>query len=307
VSSKHVLRLVLAAALVSGLSSVYAAKDDSQRTFASPEEASQALIDAAERFDVPALTDILGSAGVDLVITEDAVQSKNLAAAFAAEARKRIVVERDPKNPKVATILLGDDDWPAPIPIVEKRGVWRFDTQAGRREILYRRIGRNELDAIEVCRGYVEAQHEYALERHDGQVNQYAKRIISTPGKHDGLGWKAEDGTWHGPVGEAIARVIAEGYTGTFEPYHGYYFKILEGQGPAAHLGAMDFVVNGAMIGGFALVAAPAEYGVTGIQTFIVSHDGVVYEKDLGSKTLESFKAMSRFNPDKGWRPVEAP
>jgi hypothetical protein len=298
--------LALAAAIVCAASPVDAAKPSSQRTFASPEEASEALIDAAERFDVPALTDILGEAGLDLVVTEDMVQSENLAEDFAAQARKRTVVERDPGNPRIATITVGEDGWPAPIPIVEKGGAWRFDTKAGRREILYRRIGRNELDAIEVCRGYVEAQHEYALVKHDPfGVNQYAKRIISTPGSHDGLAWQDADGNWHGPVGEAIARVIAEGYTGHFEPYHGYYFKILEGQGPAAPFGEMSFVVNGAMIGGFALVAAPAEYGVTGIQTFMVSHDGVVYEKDLGKKTLDVFKAMKVFNPDRGWKPVE--
>jgi hypothetical protein len=303
---RALLPALVAAVFCCAVAPVCAAKPAPQRTFESPEAASQALIDAAERFDVPALTDILGEAGLDLVVTEDRVQSENLAKAFAAEAKKKTVVERDPDNPRIATITLGDDAWPAPIPIVEKRGAWRFDTESGRKEILFRRIGRNELDAIEVCRGYVEAQREYALEKHDAfQVNQYARRIISTPGTHDGLAWQDADGQWHGPVGEAIARVIAEGYSGHFEPYHGYYFKILEGQGPAAPLGAIDFVVGGAMIGGFALVAAPAEYGVTGIQTFMVSHDGVVYEKDLGSKTLETFKAMRVFNPDKGWKPVE--
>jgi hypothetical protein len=192
------------------------------------------------------------------------------------------------------------------MPIVRKSGKWSFDAAAGRRELLYRRIGMNELDAIELCHGYVEAQHEYALQRHDGSsVNQYAQRIISTPGKQDGLAWRNPDGTWGGPVGEKIAQIIEQGYTSKAEPYHGYFFKVLKGQGPAAPLGEMEFVVKGVMIGGFALVAAPAEYGVTGLKTFIVSHDGVVYEKDFGPQTLDAFKSMERFNPDKTWTPVK--
>jgi len=278
-----------------------------QQTFDTPEEAADALILAAERFDVPALKEILGQDGVDLVITEDAVQDKNQSAAFAAEARAQSRVVRDPKNSKVAILSVGVDEWPLPIPIVQKSGKWRFDSKAGRQEVLYRRIGENELDAIELCRGYVEAQHEYASQKRDGaMVNQYAQRIISTPGKQDGLAWQGADGTWQGPVGEAIARVIAEGYTDKYKPYHGYYFKVLKGQGPAAPLGEMDFVVKGVMIGGFALVAAPAEYTVTGVKTFIVSHDGVVYERDLGEKTLDEFRAMERYNPDSKWKPVEA-
>ena len=276
-----------------------------QKTYATPEEAGEALIAAADRFDVTALKQILGPDGVDLVVTEDAVQDKNNAAAFAAQAHEKHAVQKDAKNPKLATLVVGDEDWPMPIPIVENGGTWRFDSKAGRQEVLYRRIGHNELDAIEVCHGYVEAQQDYASEKRDGaRVNQYAQRIISTPGKHDGLAWKDPDGTWQGPVGEGIARVIAEGYSDKYEPYHGYYFRILKGQGPAAPLGQMDFVVEGVMIGGFALVAAPAEYAVTGVKTFIVSHTGVVYEKDLGPKTLEAFKSMKGFNPDTTWHPV---
>jgi hypothetical protein len=187
-----------------------------------------------------------------------------------------------------------------------KRGAkWFFDSRAGRQELLYRRIGSNELDAIDICRGYVEAQHEYALQQRTiNNVNQYAQRIVSTPGKQDGLAWQNADGKWDGPVGENIARVIEQGYTSSSDPYHGYFFKILKGQGPGAPLGQMDFVVKGVMIGGFAMVAAPAVYNVTGVRTFIVSHDGVVYEKDLGPNTLDQFKKMERFNPDKSWTPV---
>jgi len=277
-----------------------------QKAFNTPEEAAEALILAAEGFDVPALKEILGPDGVDIVVTEDAVQDRNQSVAFAAEARTQTRVARDPQNPKVAILSVGADEWPLPIPVVENGGKWRFDSKAGRQEILYRRIGRNELDAIDVCRGYVEAQDEYASQKHDGaSVNQYAQHIISTPGKQDGLAWQAPDGTWQGPVGEGIARVIAEGYTERSEPYHGYFFKILKGQGPAAPMGEMDFMVKGVMIGGFALVAAPADHAVTGVMTFIVGHDGVVYQKDLGPKTLDQFRAMDRYNPDPTWNPVD--
>ena len=279
-----------------------------QRTFATPEEAGEALISAAGRFDVTALKEILGPDGTDLVVTDDPVSDKNQSAAFAAKAREKTQVVRDPKKPKVATLLVGAEDWPLPIPLVQKGGTWRFDSKAGRQEVLRRRIGENELDAIDVCRGYVEAQHEYASQKRDGAlVNQYAQRVVSTPGKQDGLAWQAPDGSWQGPVGEGIARVIAEGYTDRYDPYHGYYFKILKGQGPAAPMGEMDFVVHGVMIGGFALVAAPADYEVTGVKTFIVSHTGIVYEKDLGQSTFEQFRAMERFNPDSTWTPVANP
>ena len=170
---------------------------------------------------------------------------------------------------------------------------------------MYRRIGSNELDAIEICEGYVEAQFDYAYRKRQGYTApQYAQNIIATPGKEDGLAWKNPDGSWGGPIGERIAEAIQQGYDLKADPYHGYFFKVLKAQGPAAPLGAMDYVVEGIMIGGFALVAAPAEYGETGVKTFMVSHTGVVYEKDLGPGTLEEFQKMERFNPDKSWAPV---
>src|SRR6267142_2767958 len=222
--------------------------------------------------------------------------------AFAARAREKNDVAIDPKNSKRAIISVGSEDWPLPIPLVNKAGKWIFDTKVGLQEVLFRRIGSNELDAIQICRGYVEAQHEYALEKHDNaEVNQYAQRIISAPGKHDGLAWRNPDGSMGGPVGEGIAKALDQGYTNKSRAYHGYYFKILKGQGPAARLGQIDFVVNGAMIGGFALAAAPAEYRVTGVKTFLVSYDGVVYQKDLGPETLKIFKDMELYNPDKTW------
>jgi hypothetical protein len=189
---------------------------------------------------------------------------------------------------------------------VKQKGKWIFDMKAGRQEILNRRIGTNELDAITICRGFVEAQEEYAQVKHDdAKVNQYAQRIISTPGKHDGLAWKNSDGTWGGPVGEGIARALEQGYSKQGEPFHGYYFKVLKGQGPAAPKGEMDFVMEGAMIGGFALAAAPAQYRVTGVKTFQVGPSGIVYEKDLGQDTLKVFETMDRYNPDKTWKPTD--
>ncbi len=276
-----------------------------QKSFSSPKAAAEAFISAAARFDVPALTEILGQDGIDLVASEDKVQDRNNAAVFARKALEKHSVVPDAKHPGRMVLVVGDDDFPSPIPIVKGSGGWRFDSKAGRQEVLYRRIGGNELDAIQICRGYVEAQNEYASRRRNGsRINQYAQRIIASPGKQDGLAWQNADGTWGGPVGENVAKAIAEGYTDRAKPYHGYFFKVLKGQGPAAPMGEMDFVVGGAMIGGFALVAAPAEYGVTGVKTFMVSHGGVVYERDLGEKTLEVFKAMERFNPEKGWTKV---
>jgi hypothetical protein len=277
-----------------------------QAAFDTPEAAAEALVVAAENYDVAAFTNILGPGGVDLVVSEDPVQDKQQSAAFAAAAREKFGVDRDPGDPKVAIMSISADDWPLAIPIVEQNGKWRFDVAAGRQETLNRRIGRNELLAIEVCRGFFEAQHMYATEKHDGAlVNQYAQRVISTPGKQDGLAWQAPDGTWQGPVGESVARAIAQGYSSGQEPYNGYLFKVLTGQGPSAPMGEMDFLVGGAMIGGFALVAAPAEYEATGIKTFIVSHEGVVYEKDLGPETLEAYRTMERYDPDPSWTAVE--
>ncbi|HKV79691.1 MAG TPA: DUF2950 domain-containing protein [Candidatus Sulfotelmatobacter sp.] len=272
------------------------------KAFATPKQASEALIQATETFDLLALREILGPDGEDLVSSEDSVQDKNRAAAFATKAREKNQITLDPKNSRRAILSVGNDDWPLPIPLVKKEGKWSFDTKAGREEVLLRRIGANELDVIQICRGYVEAQNEYAMEKHDNaEVNQYAQRIISTPGKHDGLAWQNSDGTWGGPVGEGIAKALAQGYSDRSQPYHGYYFKILKGQGPAAPLGQMDFMVNGAMIGGFALAAAPADYRVTGVKTFLVSYEGIVYQKDLGLDTLKVFKEMKLYNPDKTW------
>jgi len=278
-----------------------------QKQFDTPKQAADALIQVAANFDVAAAKEILGPDSDDIVTSEDPVMDKNRAQAFAAKAKEKSSTQIDKGDPNRAILLVGNDDFPLPIPIVKRKGKWSFDTKVGREEILNRRIGANELNAIEICRGFVEAQHEYAQEKHDdSKVNQYAQHVLSTPGKHDGLAWQNQDGTWEGPVGEEVAKALQEGYSAQRgQPYHGYYFKVLKGQGPAAPMGEMDFVVGGAMIGGFALAAAPAEYRVTGVQTFIVGPDGVVYEKDLGPDTLKTFQSMDRYNPDKTWKVTE--
>jgi Protein of unknown function (DUF2950) len=278
-----------------------------QKQFDTPKQAAEALIQVATNLDVASAKEVLGPDGEDIISSEDPVMDKKRATDFANKAKEKNSVELDKKNPNQAILVVGKDDFPLPIPIVKQKGKWFFDTKVGREEILNRRVGENELNAIEICRGFVEAQEEYAQEKHDGsKVNQYAQHILSTPGKHDGLTWQNPDGTWGGPVGEEVAKALQEGYKaekGT--PYHGYYFKVLKGQGPAASGGEVDFVVGGAMIGGFALAAAPAEYRVTGVMTFIVGPDGVVYEKDLGPDTLKTFQSMDKYNPDKTWKVTE--
>jgi hypothetical protein len=277
-----------------------------QDSFATPQLAADALIRAAKESDNTALLKILGPDGKDLISSADPVQDRNYAEAFLAKAREKTSVAIDPKVGSRAILSVGNDDWPFPVPIVRKGRKWIFDSKQGRDEILFRRIGRNELDAIQICEGFVDAQKEYASEVHDDSgVNQYAQKIISTPGQQDGLYWQNRDGTPAGPISEAIARAIQEGYSPS-QPsgYHGYVFKVLKGQGPAARLGQLDYVINGIMIGGFALVATPAEYRVTGVKTFMVSYDGIVYEADLGPNSRKIVEAMDRYNPDKTWQRV---
>src|SRR5881227_4763 len=282
---------------------VQATPQPGQKQFDTPKQAADALIQVASNFDAAAAKEILGPDGEDIVASEDPVMDKNRATEFANKAKEKTSVEVDKKNPSHAILLVGNDDFPLPIPIVKQKGKWFFDTKVGREEILNRRVGANELNAIEICRGFVEAQHEYAQEKHDdSKVNQYAQRIISTHGKHDGLAWQNEDGTWGGPVGEGVAKALEQGYSDKDKPYRGYYFKVLKKQGPAAAGGETDFVVGGAMLGGFGLAAAPAEYRVTGVKTFMVGPDGVIFEKDLGPDTLKTFQAMDSFNPDKTWK-----
>jgi hypothetical protein len=272
------------------------------KAFSSPKAAADALVEAAAANNVPALLEILGPEGKDLVSTGDPVEDKDSAAAFAAEAHEAMSLKSS--NSARFLLLVGSQQWPLPIPVVNRKGKWYFDAHAGRDEILFRRIGANELDAIQLCLGYMEAQVEYAAEpRDDSGMNQYAQRLISTPGKHDGLFWRNADGTPGGPISEIVANAIAEGYSPEKpSAYHGYYFKILKGQGASAPLGRLDYVTGGVMIGGFAMIAVPAEYGVTGFKTFLVSNSGIVYEKDLGTDSAAALKSLELYNPDKTWR-----
>jgi len=277
-----------------------------QDSFVSPQSAADALIRAATDNDTAALLKLFGPGGKDFLSSADPVRDKNYLDAFVAKSKEKHSVAIDPKNGSRAILSVGNDDWPFPVPIVRNGRKWIFDSKQGHDEILFRRIGANELDAIQVCKGFVEAQTEYASQiRDDSGVNQYAQKIFSSPGKHDGLYWPDTDGAPGSPISQAVAKAIAEGYTPN-QPsgYHGYIFKVLKGQGPAARLGQLDYVINGIMIGGFALVAVPAEYRVTGVKTFMVSYDGTVYEKDLGTDSRSLVSTMERFNPDKTWHPL---
>jgi len=317
-SSNHVQKTLALAALVMALFCLPAIPSGAmqqpgeqatvaQKGFAKPQQAAEALIKAAESFDLPALLEIVGPDGKDLVSTEDPVQDKNNALAFAALAREKQSVSKDPSDKNRYILSIGNQDWPSPLPIVKRAGKWYFDSKAGRDEILYRRIGANELNAISVCRGFVEAQLEYASTIHDNSgFHQYAQKLISTPGKQDGLYWENPDGTAGGPITRGVAKAIEEGYSlSPDSAYSGYYFRLLKGQGPDAPMGELDYIIKGMMIGGFALVAVPVEYRVTGVQTFIVNHSGTVYQKDLGPDSVNIAKQMERYNPDKTWTPVD--
>lgn len=277
-----------------------------QQTFGSPQEAAQAVIDAAGRNDAAAMMKLFGPAGKDIVESGDPAQDKNDRAEFARTASEKLKINQDPTNPDRATLSVGEQDWPFPVPLVRKDGKWHFNAAAGKIEILAHRIGENEVNAVEVCRGYVEAQMEYAAQDRDKDgVLKYAQKIVSMPGKQDGLYWEgASDSLVPKAFANAAAANLAEGANKP-DRYHGYYFRILKAQGPDAAGGAFDYVVKGKMIGGFALVAFPAEYAVSGVKTFIVNHQGVVYEKDLGANTAALARQMTRFNPDKSWKAVE--
>ena len=312
ISKHHLPAIFVSSVLILGLQVACYAESSKEATpavvqisYDTPELAANSLVQAAAVFETATLKKILGPDGESIISSKDPVMDKKHALEFAANAKQKLSIAINSKNPDMATILVGENEFPLAVPLVKANGKWSFDTKAGLEEVLFRRIGANELDAIEICHGYVDVQHEYAETKHgDTKVHQYAQRIISTPGKKDGLAWKNEDGSWGGPIGEGIAKAIEQGHSKSL-PYHGYYFKVLKGQGAAAPLGELDFVIKGSMIGGFALVAAPAEHGVTGVKTFIVSHSGIVYEKDLGKQTLELFKKMDSFNPDQSWQATE--
>ena len=276
-----------------------------QQAFKTPDEAASALVSAAKANDLKAISTVLGPDGDDIVSSGDDVADVTTRQKFVAayDAKHQIAMEGDNK----AIMVIGQEDFPLPIPLVRKDGMWRFDTAAGRQEILARRIGKNELDAIQASLAYVDAQNEYAEKDRTGAgVKTYAQRIISQPGKKDGLYWPTSQGEDASPLGELVAQATAQGYRvgGGRTPFHGYYFKILTKQGAAASGGELEYVVRGKMIGGFALVAYPAEYENSGVMTFLVNHDGTVFEKDLGPDTAKLAERMSSYNPDPSWKKV---
>jgi hypothetical protein len=300
------LRVFLAASLC--LSAVgLLAQQANEKTFSSPGEAAAALYDAVKAGNAQALTAILDANSDAILHTGDDVADKNMMDNFVRryDQMHRVVVEPD----GTATLYIGAENWPGPIPIVKNSsGAWYFDTEAGKKEILYRRVGTNENDAIEVLYAMVRAQKEYASEPRDGNTKHYALRVLSAEGKHDGLFWKTSDNEDPSPIGPLIAYAAAQGYSGKqgdVKPFHGYYYRTLTKQGPAAKGGAKDYISNGQLTRGFAFVAYPAEYRNSGVMTFIVNQDGIVYEKDLGSDTQNLATSMTEFNPDNTWSPTD--
>ena len=301
--SHHGLRRAVAVAALLVLGAVSTA--GAQQSYTPPDAAVSALASAAKSGDRKGILTILGPAAADIVSSGDEVADTATRERFIAayDAKHQIAKDGDSK----ATMVIGADDFPFPIPLVRKGEAWQFDTAAGRLEILYRRIGRNELDAIQASLAYVDAQYEYADKDHGAGVGVYAQRIVSQPGKKDGLYWPAAAGEEESPLGELVAAATAQGYRvgGARAPFHGYYYKVLTSQGPNAPGGELDYVVHGKMIGGFGLVAYPAEYGNSGVMTFVVNHNGTIWQKDLGAQTAQLAERMTSFNPDQTWKKVD--
>lgn len=277
-----------------------------QKGFSSPEDASRALFGAAQSGDKAALLKIFGPAGDEIISSGDPVQDQNTREQFVAKYKEMHRTAAEPDG--TTTLYVGAENWPVPIPLVQKNGAWYFDTDAGKQQILFRRIGRNELAAIDTCHALVDAQREYHSQPRDGKVPQFAQVFASDEGKHNGLYWKAEEGKTASPIGPLVASAAEEGYRKSqgegSPPYHGYYYRILTSQGDSAPGGAKNFLVNGNMTGGFAILAYPAEYRSSGVMSFVVGQKGVVYEKDLGPNTKEVAANMQAYSPDDAW--VEA-
>jgi type II secretory pathway pseudopilin PulG len=306
----HVLKpVVLAAAIAlatAGTSSVFAAATK-QKSFASPEEAAKELVAAVKGGDSKAMLAILGSDAKALVQSGDTVADRAGRENFVKDYEQSNRLEKSGESKMI--LSTGKDDWPFPIPIVKSDAGWRFDTKAGKQEVLNRRIGRNELAVMQVAQAYADAQREYYLRNpQNDKLLQYAQKFVSAKGKRDGLYWPAKAGEPASPLGPLMAEVRAKGYapgeadSGKPAPYYGYHYRILKAQGPDAKGGAYDYVARGKMFGGFGLVAYPAGYGSSGVMTFIVNQDGVVYEKDLGPGTAAAAQKITRFNPDKTWK-----
>lgn len=295
-------RLVVVLILLPWCLSASLGQQPGQKTFSSPENASNALVTAAQSNDEKALLEIVGPQEKQIVSSGDAVDDATHRANFVEKYQEMHRLVKEPDG--TTTLYIGAENWPCPIPIVNKGNAWYFDGETGRKEILYRRIGRNEMSAIRVCQELVAAQKEY----YSVQQNEYARKFFSDEGQHNGLYWKVADGETQSPIGPLVASAVAEGYVkgqGTPTPYCGYYYCILTKQGKNAPGGAENYVVNGKMTQGFAFAAYPAEYRSSGVMTFIVSGDGVVYQKDLRQKTDVLAKAITEYNPDPSWQKVE--
>jgi hypothetical protein len=309
-SARFAFRL-FAAAVVAMIIIVIGVKADAtvkQKGFATPDEAVNAFATAMRSNDEQALLSIFGTGAKELISSGDPVQDKQRREMFISDYdRKNSITQEGAKM----VLVIGEKDWPFPIPLVKKGDQWIFDTKAGKEEILNRRIGEDELSTVQTLLAIVDAQREYALiDRDNDGLRAYAEKLRSDPGKKNGLYWEAKEGEAPSPLGELVADARAEGYTRTGPkqgpiPFHGYYFRLLKKQGKHAPGGAFDYVVKNKMIGGFAVVAYPAVYGSSGVMTFVVNHEGVVYEKDLGKNTAKTAKAMTSFDPDKTWKKVE--
>jgi hypothetical protein len=277
-----------------------------QKRFQTPDEAVKALVAASRTDDLKAMLAILGPGSKELIFSGDDVADNAGRDKFVAAYEQKHSLEA--RTARTMILHVGSDDWSLPIPIVKKGNSWGFDIGKGKKEILNRRIGRNELNVIDVIDAYVDAQHEYASKdcRGTGKV-EFAQRFFSTPGTRDGLFWEAKEGEKQSPLGPLIARAAQEGYStdGNLSPFHGYIFKILKGQGKHAKGGAYNYMVKDKMILGFALVAYPAEYGNSGIMTFVVNQEGIIFEKNLGKNTRRIAEAVTLYNPDKGWKKVK--
>ncbi|MRR59200.1 MAG: DUF2950 domain-containing protein [Deltaproteobacteria bacterium] len=279
-----------------------------QKTFTSPEKAVQELVASLKKADRAAVIAVLGPNSEQLISSGDPVADRHTRERFLSAYDEKQRLDREGKSK--AVLVIGKNDWPFPIPIVKNKNLWRFDSRAGAQEIINRRIGANELDTIQTCLAFIDAQLEYAMEDYDGDgLLEYAAKFWSDPGKKNGLYWQTGEGEPPSPLGELFARAKSEGYTikERPSPYHGYLYRILTGQGKHAEGGAYDYMVNGNLLGGVALIAVPAQYGASGVMTFIINHDGVVYQKDLGRKTVEIASEIKLFDPGPDWKKVEMP
>jgi len=312
-SEKHRFTLCIVGVFLSAvfmlvfLPSFPAAAEIAQKSFSTPDEAVNAFVEAIKKGDTTELSAILGPGSKDLIFSGDEVSDRQRGEAFIKAFEQKHELEGEQHG--MITLDVGKDNWPFPIPVVHRGNVWLFDTKAGKEELINRRIGRNELDAIQVCLGYVDIQREYINTDWDGDgIMAYAQKIRSDPGRKNGLYWPTIEGEEESPLGPFVADAAKEGYVRKGEgqqPYHGYFFKILKAQGKHAPGGAYSYVINGNMVAGFALVAWPAKYGVSGVMTFVVNQNGIVYEKDLRKNTDKIAKTTAKYDPDKTWKRAE--